>query len=569
MATRQQARTSQERARRASERKVERAFLAGVEALRIVIGALVSRAEREPTFDVVGAVRALRVEAAFDGMERAVAEALLEAGLGAARTAARDVTAATKAARRLSPSQVPSWAEERFQLVTQLSQDYAQQAAATLVSRVTAGVRATLRDVVAAGIRENLTVPQVARQVRESVGLLQRDAAALRRMRAELTVDGLSADRIDARIARRSGAMVNRRAETIARTELQMAYNEGRAAEWSIAVSEGELPRDMRRRWVAKDPCDVCIGLSEHEPVGLMEPFTTIKGDPIMRPPAHPNCLPGDALVSSRSRVTASSERWFDGDLVVVRTTSGEQIAATPNHPILTDRGWLPASALHVGRHLVRIAPGQRGAPGDVQDEHVPARIEQVAQSIGRARQMPAAPVPTSAEDFHGDGMGGQVAVVRADRPLRLHHDAARCEHHREALFGFGANTSPSVRGRARDLFFGGVRATAHRIVRCGGQVRAPLRGLGRHAQVGGGAAPASGNTGRAQQTGDDGAAHPQPFGQGKLALAGAVAFDQIVRVDVVPFRGHVFNLETDAGWFLSGRIVVHNCKCSVVLVRG
>jgi hypothetical protein len=68
------------------------------------------------------------------------------------------------------------------------------------------------------------------------------------------------------------------------------------------------------------------------------------------------------------------------------------------------------------------------------------------------------------------------------------------------------------------------------------------------------------------QSAPDDGPADPEILGEALHRLAGEVLLDEIVRVDVQSFRGHVFNLETSDGLYLAEGIVTHNCRCSVSL---
>lgn len=40
-------------------------------------------------------------------------------------------------------------------------------------------------------------------------------------------------------------------------------------------------------------------------------------------------------------------------------------------------------------------------------------------------------------------------------------------------------------------------------------------------------------------------------------------AFAKVDSVDIVPFEGYVYNLETVKGWYVANRVLVHNCKCT------
>lgn len=279
-----------QRRRGTYEARVVRAYLAAINTLRTHASRVVAMAEANPRLDVLAAVREIPVEQVLDATLGVTVVEILEDGGRRAMGAARKEESTVKR----------TWQEdlnERLGILDQLAHDYAVTQGSHLVTRVTASVRETIRDAIAIGVRDNQAIPEIARAVRNTIGMLPRDASALGRMRRELRATGLSAAKTEARIARRAGAMLNRRARSIARTEVQFAMNEARAAEWASAVAQGELPRDMRRIWIAKDPCDLCISLAEHPSVALDEPFIDESGESVMRPPRHTNCRCSVALV--------------------------------------------------------------------------------------------------------------------------------------------------------------------------------------------------------------------------------------------------------------------------------
>ena len=47
--------------------------------------------------------------------------------------------------------------------------------------------------------------------------------------------------------------------------------------------------------------------------------------------------------------------------------------------------------------------------------------------------------------------------------------------------------------------------------------------------------------------------------------LAGHVAAVKVTHLVRSEFDGHVYNLETEEGWYLVNGIVAHNCRCDVV----
>lgn len=142
-------------------------------------------------------------------------------------------------------------------------------------------------------------------------------------------------------------------------------------------------------------------------------------------PLGHQQCLTAGAVVSG-PRATASTTRRYRGDVIDIETDGGHRLTVTPNHPVLTTQGWVPASELREGHYLICAGPGERPSSGGRPHDHqVPALVEDVAQSVGGAAAMAPISVPTAAEDFHGDGAGGEIHVVRADGFLWDHMHVA------------------------------------------------------------------------------------------------------------------------------------------------
>lgn len=132
-------------------------------------------------------------------------------------------------------------------------------------------------------------------------------------------------------------------------------------------------------------------------------------------PLGHQNCVLAGAVVSG-PRAEASTTRWFEGEVIDIKTRGGRFLSVTPNHPILTPQGWVVAGALSEGDYVI-AGSGADGPTVDrsPDDYQRPALIEDVAETLGSALSVRSVSVPTTPEDFHGDGAGSQVHVVRAN----------------------------------------------------------------------------------------------------------------------------------------------------------
>lgn len=295
-------------------------------------------------------------------------------------------------------------------------------------------------------------------------------------------------------------------------------------------------------------------------------PESRVKEDAPEKPPYHMNCLPGSTLVRA-SGVRATSERCYEGVLVVIRTAAGNELACTANHPILTREGWLPACQLDETHEVVSRALREGSVRVAPDDDDMPTSIEEVARAFARQSEMFAVRVPVSPEDFHGDGAGSQVAVVRThgflgDRVV----DASESEHLTEPDFQRRDAETPELIGLCTHEQLGaGSLPSDH--VREEASASAALL-TSRHARpldALGVALTADAYSVLDENDPDGSARHAEMVRQRLFRLPGFVAFDQIVYVGRVPFSGHVFNLETRDGYYFAGGIVTHNCRCQVL----
>lgn len=150
------------------------------------------------------------------------------------------------------------------------------------------------------------------------------------------------------------------------------------------------------------------------------------------QPGDHDGCCAAGTIASGPV-AQAATLRWFEGELIELTTASGDLLTVTPNHPILTRKGWKPAGLLDEGDEVVRCADVER-ASSLVPDEYQrPALIEDVARACG----VTSVVVPVSPEHFHGDGQGSQVCVVRFGFEADVDGSSSYVEELRESIDAF------------------------------------------------------------------------------------------------------------------------------------
>ncbi len=140
--------------------------------------------------------------------------------------------------------------------------------------------------------------------------------------------------------------------------------------------------------------------------------------------PAHRiECLPGDNFVSG-AVVRAGHRRWYQGRIVEVVTNNGRKFTATPNHPMLTRRGWVAAGELNSGDDLIGCRrDNDARAAGNSHKHERPSTISEVFVTLSKAAVTER--IEGRLLDFHGDGSDCNVDVIRAARDLPLGDFAA------------------------------------------------------------------------------------------------------------------------------------------------
>lgn len=272
-----------DRIARRLEPRAREAFLGAIATLRQRI----DRAALERAIalgSMAGILEALRIEqlrGELAVLEDVVLEGVRQAGIAEARSLQRQIDIAI-----------------RFDLTDPRSVEFIRNHGAALVRDVSDETRRGIQTVISRGFQQGLAPPQMARMIRNRIGLTHSQAeivanyeAALRAaVRGDLSFDalntrftlnpvrgagGLVESRIEAAVRQYEGRMLARRAQVIAHNETMKAAAAGKRELWNQLRDSGALAKDQQREWLTAEDSDVC---SICEPldgvrVGLDEPF--------------------------------------------------------------------------------------------------------------------------------------------------------------------------------------------------------------------------------------------------------------------------------------------------------
>ncbi len=328
--------------------------------------------------------------------------------------------------------------------------------------------------------------------------------------------------------------------------------------------------------------------------------------------PLHPECVPAGTRVAAEG-LRALTRRRYSGSLVVLLTSSGEELTITVNHPVLTDQGWVPAGLVKEGDHVVRHRTGHGVVARSPHKGDEPPRVEDLWRAAVVAGAFLRSRVPISPEDFHGDGSDGEVDAVSTygllprvgdvsfvqpegelalvgghggrvtfagERPtdqtfLACRHAAATTEGWLNFLPAFsGPNTSvvqtqrlglvpwlyPGFEQALADdgtfdsvLLGEGLFSGAGAVLLDDLRIREPVTD------------PPRFDPAFAQFSGEGRHTYAQLGRDLRDRLSGHIELDRVVHQRRVEGTHEVYNLHTVEGWYSANNLVVSNCVCDVL----
>ena len=205
-----------------------------------------------------------------------------------------------------------------------------------------------------------------------------------------------------------TGRVTRSRADLIARTETTRAASVLTQARAQQIGSPGYIWRTMRDQSV------------RHQHRKLEGTFHRWDDPPVIGPKGergHPgeiyNCFPANTIVGLESGLRRLFRIFYDGPLVCLKA-GGEVIEATPNHPMLTQRGWVPAAELDEFDNLVCMPRQDCGISDNQKDQRETTFGEIFSSLVGETCER----VPSTAFNFHGDIINSDVDQIVVDGVL-------------------------------------------------------------------------------------------------------------------------------------------------------
>ncbi|EBN3433208.1 hypothetical protein A7G67_22995 [Salmonella enterica subsp. enterica serovar Newport] len=286
-------------------------------------------------------------------------------------------------------------------------------------------------------------------------------------------------------------------------------------------------------------------------------------------PPAHPNCLLGDTVVSTGSRVSNVFKRSYKGVIVYITTKSGRSLSITPNHQVMTSTGWVEAGKLNLGSKLVcgndvavALHHQENNVVAEFADLFSAAKVSVDSSAVTTS--------PTTPEDFHGDGSDGEVEIVLVDRLSWNKVKASLGEQIINDKLPMTTGVNVTLPCLSAPQQFGMVGLSSPYSLMGGSTKRAPVFGSAvSHTSEHSLASVPDVNTARLQNPHNWVAGSADELANFDWANTTGVELDDVVDLvfGEVDFCGHVYNLENEQNWYLANGIIAHNCRSTTAPV--
>ena len=206
-----------------------------------------------------------------------------------------------------------------------------------------------------------------------------------------------------------------------ARTAMTGAQNAGRQQAYERAEAMGIK---LQKEWIATLDSRTrhSHGMADGQKVEIDGKFKVgaselrYPGDPQGRPEEVYNCFVGDTKIASDSNIVRSYKHNYCGKIVSIKTSGGVQFSCTPNHPILTPNGWVAAELLNNGDNIL-VTNGENNVFSRV-NPYIKHRFPSIDAIHKLGKKFGGERACGLSVNFHGDIPATDVEVVTHKRLL-------------------------------------------------------------------------------------------------------------------------------------------------------
>lgn len=361
------------------------------------------------------------------------------------------------------------------------------------------------------------------------------------------------------------------RAELIARTEVHGATNY--ASIETAKNAEKELGIKMVKEWVATNDSRTRDTHSQIDgtTIDVDEQFNVGAGrgerplDPSLPISEVVNCLLPESVVDYASPKSLT-RRIYNGEVVTIETARGNKLTVTPNHPILTTRGWVAAKLIKKTDKIICADRLNRKTFTDFNIKDRDATVEQVFNSLSDFGSIVRK--TGSVVNFHGDAIDKNVDIIHVDSFLKnrfksLCFDPLKKLNLSHPDFGSGFFFAYSLLSGA--FFKKFSRLVSDRLMSFFNLVKFLLVSHLRPLQSLSFTSAPRGNSITAKNSINRSSRHAE-FNRDSLDGSSVSIFsDNIKDITISVYSGFVYNLHDYKSYYICNGIVNHNCRCTLI----
>lgn len=386
-------------------------------------------------------------------------------------------------------------------------------------------------------------------------------------------------------------------------------YELRRAANYCVTENGARDPLRPRYARVptGAETCDFCLMLASRG-------FVYHSASSAAVDHTHDNCVLPDTNLGAVG-VRAGLRRKYEGVICHITTSGGRHLSVTPNHPILTVRGWVDAGHLKDGDALLCRSVTNRNDGSVPNVDKTPPSAYEVFEALSLLRSSTLHGMKVSTKDFDSKPVtDGNVEIVDvngllegyiiscgdeclSDKPFSTagFFNSGLGFNSSSAFDEFGNGVRPSCCGdvcrsclpvpffrchlgcpdktgiRTTSDFASGISEPPNNCLTANGVDVGKLKNA-RSVLI---ALDNAGRCGKTLSSRLDSAAlegsendvfsYTDLFGDLSCLHSGGIEVDYVSVVRHSDFVGHVYNLSTDGRWYFANDIIVHNCDCRVV----
>ncbi len=285
------------------------------------------------------------------------------------------------------------------------------------------------------------------------------------------------------------------------------------------------------------------------------------------------NCFPAGTNIILSSDIENITRRWYEGDLIELITSSGIYLAGTPNHPVLTEDGWIPLNLIKKGNNIIstcRFKEMQFSYPYKQNKPIVINEIFRLGSVFGNCQRAGG-----GYNQFHGDGRTSNVDIISINSKLQSILNTSVFNPFRKNNLAFtqAAEDILEAGGSFTEVGICPCHAS-HSIMGSIGKTHSFSSRSSGHTHKHGITSIANMDPRFSEPQSDNCTDSIKRFCNRLLGFSRNITVENVINIKIKPYTGHVYNLQTKSGWYVANNIqniecigkgiITKNCRCTL-----